>query len=232
MMIEIRAEYPHAGAYISGYKILSPSRQYVDMNIPGIPETQQSGIMPSYFQSAASGAFPVRSSNVMIPKDVFNAVGKFPVGEWWGEDSDMWGRIALKFSIAYHVKTCSIYHEDVVDRTCNIIQEVVEHPFIATANDALSANTVPDCIIQDLLEYMAREQLQTAGRNLQAGRPDLARKNVQNCRTKGLIREKYWVLLWTFVPPKVFMALKRWKSEISQKLQKRTSFDSASSDIA
>ncbi|KKG83994.1 glycosyltransferase family 2 protein [Methanosarcina mazei] len=214
IVLELRKKYPDAGAYFTGYIEYTKTGRETNTDIYGISETSPYGVLPSYFASATKGAFPIRSSNVLIPKDVFNIIGKFALGKWWGEDSDMWGKIALRYPVVYHSEKYSIYHGEIQNRTCTKLKEVEEHPFIRTANEAILNDEVPIEILSDLKEYMAKEQLQTASRNLQAGRPDLARKNIKKCKTTYLKKRKYWTLFWAHVPSAVFMVLKYWKSKI------------------
>lgn len=214
IVLELREKYPDAGAYFTGYIEYTKAGREANTDIYGISETSQYGVLPSYFASTTKGAFPIRSSNVLIPKNVFDIIGKFALGEWWGEDSDMWGRIALRYPVVYHSEKCSIYHGEIQNRTCTKLKAVEEHPFIRTANEAILNDEVPTEIISDLKEYMAKEQLQTASRNLQAGRPDLARKNIKKCKTKYLKKMKYWTLFWAYIPSWLFMMLKNWKTKI------------------
>ncbi|MDY0387773.1 MAG: glycosyltransferase family A protein [Methanolobus sp.] len=211
--LELWQKYPNAGAYFTGYIQYINAGIETNTDIYGIPEKTQFGILHSYFESATKGLYPITSSNVLIPKKVFDKIGNFVVGKWWGEDSDMWGRIALKYSIAYNIKKCSIYHTEIQNRACTKVKVVEEHPFIKTANVAILNNEVPSEILSDLKEYIAKKQLQTASRNLQASRPDLARKNIKKCKTKNMKNEKYWILFWTYVPSNIFMLLKNWKSK-------------------
>ena len=62
------------------------------------------------------GAPPVWSSAVMIPKNIFDELGNFKEGETIGEDVEMWCRIALRYSVAFNKKICSIYYQDAENR--------------------------------------------------------------------------------------------------------------------
>ncbi|WP_054847843.1 hypothetical protein [Methanoculleus chikugoensis] len=56
-------------------------------------------------------------------------------------------------------------------------------------------------MLDDVLEYVAAKQLQTAARNIQAGRPpDLARANLAWCPTRRFRQRKFSYSLMAFIP--------------------------------
>ena len=44
-------------------------------------------------------------------------MGGFPEGYWWGEDADLFGKIALKYPVAFSWELGAIYHTDDMNRT-------------------------------------------------------------------------------------------------------------------
>ncbi|TGC08027.1 glycosyltransferase family 2 protein [Methanolobus halotolerans] len=213
-VIELRQKFPDAGAYLTNYFHYINTNIESQKKIYGIPTQACFGILHSYFESATKGADPITSSNVLIPKQIFDIVGKFPVDESWGEDSDMWGRIALRYPIAYSGKKCSIYHAEIRNKNFIKHEAIEHHPFVKTANLAMSNNEVPLEMCSHLKEYMAKRQLETAFRNLLASRPDLARTNIKECETHIYNKKKYWILFWTYIPSKIFLLLRSWKTKI------------------
>jgi glycosyltransferase involved in cell wall biosynthesis len=196
----LRRKFPEAGAYATAFMIKSSNGIYQKQTFTGIPQGDWEGIIPSYFRSCASGMFPVRSSNVAIPREVFLNVGMFPVGEWWGEDTDMWGRIALKYSIGFSSRYCAIYDESATGRTCNTLKIVDIHPFVRTARQAIESGSVPAPILQDLERYVTREILHTIHMNLKAGRPDLARKTLSQWPPKVSHLKQMALRIRTYLP--------------------------------
>lgn len=121
---------------------------------------------------------------------------------------DLWGRIALKYPIGFTRDGMGIYHKEAANRACDKKEPIREHAFVASARNALQAGEVPPELREDLLEYVASRQIQVACRNLEAGRPDLARSNLKGCKTRRLWRSKWWTLLLAQIPSGVYLALR------------------------
>jgi hypothetical protein len=119
----------------------------------GIPAPPWEGIIPSYFR-AALGREPVWSSAVAVPRRVFDSIGAFPVGVPYGEDIDMWCRIALKHLIAFSTKVGAVYHKDAANRVC---MQVAKPPFdegrlLGIVESAKKAGNLPSGVSPDDLD--------------------------------------------------------------------------------
>lgn len=216
-LMKMWREYPTAGAYGTGFlKQFKESEPPVEPILEGMPREPWEGILPSYFRSAALGDPPLSSSTVAIPKHILIEMGGFKLGSWWGEDSDLWGRIAIKYPIAFSWDGKAIYHVEASNRAGNRVESVTIDPFVESALKMLQDGQIPSDMKEDLMEYVAYKQIQTADRNLKASRPDLARANLRDCKTRRLRRSKYWILIWTFVPPSITRIVIRTKSKIYQ----------------
>jgi hypothetical protein len=106
------------------------------------------------------------------------------------------------------------------NRACNKIEPVKENIFTISARNALQAGEVPAEMREDLLEYVASKQIQAACRNLAAGRPDIARENLKDCKTRHLWKSKYWTLFWAYVPSEMFSIFKKLKTEIRSRINR------------
>ncbi len=216
ILLRLREKYPNAGAYTTAYSIISPKskpRMAVYYGIPGRP---WEGLIPSYFKSAAWGSSPIWTSAVGIPKQIVEEMGGFATGVCWGEDIALWGRIALKYPIAFSWDGMGIYHIDATNRLSERYDPVIEHIFITYARNAFRAGEVPLVLRDDLMEYLASMQIYTAWHNLTAKRPDLARNNLKGCNVRSLWRSKCWALFWAHIPPTMFIAAKRYKQLLTQ----------------
>jgi len=69
-----------------------------------------SGVVPNYFKSIVDGDYLVCSSATCIPRKIFTDKKIwFLPEEKYGEDQNVWARIAIESEIAYTRKECAIY---------------------------------------------------------------------------------------------------------------------------
>ena len=167
-IIELREKFPQAGAYTTAYKIKERNGNLRWAKYRSIPPSPWEGLIPNYFRSAALGEFPVWTSAACIPKNVFMEMGGFVEDAWWGEDADLWGKIALTYPIAFSWKWGAIYHWDSEGRACGRPSLEVE-PFVTTANNAIKRGLVPENQLSDVKEYVARKEIYRAACNLSVG---------------------------------------------------------------
>lgn len=213
-ILELKNKYPKAGVYTTAYSIYLPSGHMRVARYKSIPPAPWKGLLPSYFLAAATGEHPVCSSSICIPKYIFSDVGGFKVGAWWGEDDDMWGRIALKYPIAFSWEIGSINHREAENRACNRSRTVEEHPFIKTAQKLMNEGKVQANMLNDLNECIAKYQILSAIHNISAGNPKLAREILLNCDTKLLYRQRIFWTFWANMPSILFHSISKMKNEI------------------
>ncbi len=142
-LIRLRNRFPEAGAFSTAYFHVQPGRDAFPAKIYGIPDSPWEGLFPDYFLSASMGEPPVCSSAVAIPRSVFETVGLFKVGEKMGEDLDMWGRIALRFRIAFSWQGPAYYREDATERACLLNPIENELPFIRSVREHFKSGEIP-----------------------------------------------------------------------------------------
>ncbi|AKB76277.1 Glycosyltransferase [Methanosarcina lacustris Z-7289] len=198
-VLRLREKYPEAGAYATSYSILKYGN-IKSAKYNAVPPAPWEGLLPRYFLSIATGEHPVCSSAVCIPKNIFLKVGIFQIGAWWGEDDDLWGRIALKYPIAFSREIEAIYHKEATNRACNLRSQIEEHPFVKTAKNAINKGEVQKEIQDDLTECISKYQILSAIRNIKSGNRQLAKKNLKKCRTKLFTFEKTFWYSVAFVP--------------------------------
>ncbi len=152
----LREKFPQAGLYATAYQIVGPNGQGRSVRFHGIPEPPWEGVVSSYFKSAALGEPPVCASAVAIPHDILKKNGGFPVGKRMGEDLDLWGKIALKYPVAFSGQVQATYYQNAENRACVKFGHGDEHPFIETValyrerGETLSSNS------NDVDLYLAR----------------------------------------------------------------------------
>lgn len=208
-LMKLRNRYPEAGAYATAYVIKFPNSRIRPANYFAIPDRPWEGLLQSYFKSGAFGSPPVWTSAVGIPKHIFMELGGFKDGVWWGEDTDLWGRIALRYPIAFSWNGIGIYHTEASNRVCTRAWPIEENVFVRTARDALEAGEVSSNMREDLLEYVAMKQIESAFHNLSVCKPKFARENLKGCATKKQAIKKYLVLFLAYAPYSIYSALRR-----------------------
>jgi len=207
-IMRLRRKFPEAGAYVTSYYI-----QYYghlqEANIQHLPSKPWEGIIPRFFQVAATSE-PITSSSVCVPRDVFDRIGSFMVGKWWGEDTEMWGRIALYYQIAFSREPGAVYHYEATNRANEKIKVETCHPFIQTGSNYMKGNerSLSPSDLDDLKEYMEVLKLKIAGRALKSGNPKFARNIIRECNTRNKRRKRNIMYLISFLPGSVYQAVR------------------------
>jgi glycosyltransferase involved in cell wall biosynthesis len=164
--------FPEAGLVATGYRSRFAGGFTLETGVPGCDE---GCLVGDYFEKAARAAV-VWSSAQAIPRSVYERVGPFgadPIGI----DTDMWGRIALRHSLACSSRILATYHSDVPDRMLLRHQrEAVFPPFVRYAREAMARGEVDESGPPGLGRYLNTLLLQYVHRVVAAGdRPELRR---------------------------------------------------------
>jgi len=197
IILRLIEEYPEAGMFTTAWKKHSTDGRILSATYKCIPNPPWEGLLPDYFKSGALGNSPVWTSVVVIPRKIFNEMGGFAEGYWLGEDSDLFGKIALKYQVAFSWEFGAIYHMDASNRASDrTIPLDYEGPFITTARAALMKGEVPQEFIESLHEYIAQKEISRAIYYIQTGHSDSAQRILKQCNTKWQYNEKVkWLLL-------------------------------------
>ncbi len=121
-------DFPDAGIYATAFKYMSvKSKDFINMK--ALPTKKYRGILSDYFTLTRKENYNVWTSALCIPRKIFieNNIW-FPVGEKYGEDIYVWGKIAINFDIVYDTTYCSIYQIDTQNNTKHISSQVKEPP--------------------------------------------------------------------------------------------------------
>ncbi|WP_214041487.1 glycosyltransferase family 2 protein [Methanoculleus sp.] len=213
-ILRLRRKFPDAGAYATSYYIQYYSHLQ-EANIQHLPSKPWEGIISRFFQVAAKSE-PITSSSVCIPKTVFDRIGFFAVGKWWGEDTEMWGRIALYYHIAFCREPIAVYHYEATNRANEKTKVEINHPFMQTGSEYMKRNErkISPSDLSDLQEYMEVLRLKLAGRALKSKEPKLARKIIRECNTRNQRGTRNIVYLISFLPGFVYQAARAMKITI------------------
>ena len=105
-MAQLIEDYPDAGLYACNYVYYKPGKTHVALNIP----TGYINYPKAYYESYA---MPVWTGAAMIPRQVYDEMGGFPLGIKLGEDFLLWSKIALRYSVAFLNEPLAWYNNDV-----------------------------------------------------------------------------------------------------------------------
>lgn len=196
-ILRLRENYPEAGIFTTAYKIQmreAPARLAYYKHVPKPP---WEGLLPNYFKSLALGDYPFITSVSAIPKKIFLEAGGFPLECWWGEDLDLFTRIALKYPVAFSWEQGGIYHCDASNRASSKITPYDrEEPFVITVRDAMNRGEVSSDFILPLNECIYQRELWRAAQNLLNGNKEIALSILKQCKTKWFLKIKVkWYIL-------------------------------------
>ena len=105
-MVQLIEDYPDAGLYASNYVYYKPGKTHVALHIP----TGYINYPKAYYES---NAMPVTSITAVIPRNVYDEKGGFPLGIKLGEDFLLWSKIALRYPVAFLNEPLAWYNNDV-----------------------------------------------------------------------------------------------------------------------
>ena len=215
-------KFPEAGMFTSAWKIYSDEGTPRWANFQYIPAPPWEGLLPDYFRSGALGDSPVWTSVVVIPRRIFHEMGGFPEGHWRGEDTDLFGKIALKYPVAFSWEFGALYHVEALNRACDRKMPLDdEEPFVTTARSALMKGEVPWEIIESLQEYIAKKEIYRAIYNIDDGNLKTAQSILKQCTTKLQKNKKMKLLILASLPSPVYLFIQNIKRNLIQMSRKK-----------
>jgi len=210
-LFRLKHGFPEAGIYATAYQTCYKSGKRVNISYHAIPEFPCDLVLPNYFESAALGEPPVWTSAVGILKKMYVEAGGFPAGESYGEDLDLWAKIALKYPVAFSSEITAVYHTGASNRAMEHYHPVEEDPSVKTGKNAIADGIVPERMLPYLKEYIARKEIDTAVMNIYANDYPLARKILARTETRYYLLEKYKWSIVTRVPKSIFDGIRYMK---------------------
>jgi len=176
-ILRLSEKYPEAGLYATSLKTEFIDNVLMDKDEELRRLIPDEGLIFNFFKvnlKDISHKDIFYTSSVTVPKRIFSELGGFQTGFWWGEDIDMWGRIALKYPIAYSSRVGAIYYQNIVNGAAYKIKPVEGHPLLETGKEVLRLGKVPSDLIMDFEEYLKFVEMCTAKHNAEAGERSLA----------------------------------------------------------
>ena len=102
-MAKLIEDYPEAGLYASNYYYHKDGQNIIKVDIP----TGYFNYPKEYFKNFA---MPVTSISVIIPRNIYDVMGGFPLGIKLGEDFLLWAKIALHYKVAFWNEPLAYYN--------------------------------------------------------------------------------------------------------------------------
>jgi glycosyltransferase involved in cell wall biosynthesis len=200
-LLNLRSKFPDAVIYGTAWDYIRLDGKRVAEGYRGIAQAPWEGIIPQYFRCCALGEAPLCSSSTAVLKKVFSEVGYFQEGIVQGEDLDMWGRIAIRYPVAFSWNGKAIYHLDAENRVCLNYSKDKEYPFVISAYDAINNGQVSTEKLNDLHAYICQLQLYTSHSLLMASRRKEARNILKKVQKKKILFLKFYLIYFlTFIP--------------------------------
>ena len=102
---------------------------------------------------------PVSSSSCAIRKEIFNEAGGFNEDLiYGGEDQHLWGRVALRYPVAFTWKGPAIYHTEADARMCNDPHPYIGDPLSQYLRERLLQGLIEQDLVGDVEAYIRRRQ--------------------------------------------------------------------------
>lgn len=199
-ILSLRNKFPDAGLYGTAF-----DRCVIDQcemnSVKGLPDKKWEGYIPSYFDVyVKSGHPPFSSCCAALDKKVFDKVGYFNPQSKIGEDTEMWGKVAFHFPIAFTTKICARYHLVASNKMIYKFSSFDKLPTIKFF-ESLDNNIVESYEhYEDLTKYIAYQELVSAYFNIGAGDYARARKNLQASRLKQFTIKRNALCFLTHLP--------------------------------
>ncbi|MFA6433616.1 MAG: glycosyltransferase family A protein [Elusimicrobiales bacterium] len=188
-LLALRQKYPQAGIYSTAYYFVGVNGRKIKPKYRAIPQFPWEGILPNYFESAL-GEPPVCASASAVAKAVLSCVGNFPLGEAFGEDLDMWFRIAMKYPVAFSSYEGAVYHCEAQNRISSRYLAIKGFKLVETAKNALNSGSVARESVSFVKGIIDKHLLISATHCIYDGDNLLAKKYLAQMQTNFFLNKK------------------------------------------
>jgi len=195
-IMRLRTLYPEAGLYGTAYEVHFPG------SIVQRVYTKDKGerLLSSYFGALVDfGTNIFNSSSFAAPTEILIREGGYPLGVKWNEDGTLWGKVALRFPVAYSPEICSVYHQYSANNSTGI-PEYLENPFLQYLSRIPRDELVEREDAEDLREYCDFCRLAAVARNIYSGHGARARQELLSVRSPRYTWKKYKFQILSYIP--------------------------------
>jgi len=162
-ILRLVSSYPECGIYATGRVVHKHDGHEMRPKYPDIPTAPWEGVVPSYFRSARKYSL-VCCSTAATRESIIESVGRFPTGERYGGDMEMWCRIALRYPVAFSNRDGAITYADADNRVGDDIRGPVYTALFRTLNGALATRDLPPWAPYDHVRAYRDHKLAVAAR--------------------------------------------------------------------
>jgi glycosyltransferase involved in cell wall biosynthesis len=190
--------YNDCGLFGSFFQISDGSEPYNLFENDLVP-IGWTGVIKNYFEMLHKYSYsPFCSSSVMVRKKLLMQIGGFPPGIKRGGDLGTWFILSKKTSFAYINSPLSVVHFDAENRACMMFEKPLEDYYpIVTLLKMARENLFSRNELQNVVEYLARHQIQVARHYLRQGERRKAR-NVLFTFTSTKIFKHTWFKYYVY----------------------------------
>lgn len=213
-LIRLKKNVPKAGLYCTAYRVCEKNGKIRDVRIGGVPPPPWEGVIPSFFRSVALAENPSWTSVVGIRKEVFQEAGGFPEGVWYGEDTYLWGLIALKYPVVFSWDIGAIYYQTSVNRLSDKVPPLDQEPIVKELLEQIEHDEIPRFLREDINEYIVRKELFRAGKYVSFGERKKALDIASKYYTKINRRRLLLLKLYCHVPEGLYCAARTIKRDL------------------
>jgi glycosyltransferase involved in cell wall biosynthesis len=200
-ILRLKAKFPDAGLYGTGYQVHYPGSIVHKI----YAKNKGDRLLSSYFKAvidfSESGniSYPFNSSSFAAWKDALNSVGGYPLNLKVNEDVVVWGKIALKYHVAYSPTICSTIHRFTSKRLYGTAEYLVS-PFPDYISTISSDELLKRDDVDDLRKFCELCILSTASFNIFHGHGARARSELSSVKSPCYRRKKCEILILSYVP--------------------------------
>ena len=136
-------KFPQAGAAFSNYSSIDSNNK---ITLPGLPQMNVTGIFEDFLFQIAQRQL-LQAAAMVVKREVYEHLGSF-FAVHYGEDWEMWTRIAAHYPVAYSPKCLALYRGG------------QEHTTSITSNSLKTGQNIRDIkkVIEIVQEYLPREK--------------------------------------------------------------------------
>ena len=196
-ILQLYSLYPDSGLYGTAYSVYDGEKWIHDIiQYPNLGER----IFKSYFGEWAEARHPIIiASGFAAKKSALMRVGCYREDQRAGQDHELFGRIALYYTIAYSPSVCVRYNAGTANNG-DVVRYIIEVPLVQylKAHEIDEKTYISNPV--DLNDYLNQWKIRIGGRNIYSGFRSVGRQQILSV-TKNKNKLFFGVFLFmSFIP--------------------------------